>query len=223
MHVAGALLGGNARASAIGALTGSEGISLAVRLHNTYRFECHRQAALPRRLLARALAWLLPAAAIAAAPLGSVLRPVGRLRWQEDVHNLVTTEGKNDLLTKYLKASSYTAAWYAGLVSGSSPTLAAGDTAAQIGGSNGWTEFTAYSESVRQTATYGSASAGSIDNSASKAVFSINGGGTVGGAFLVSTSTKSGTSGVLFGEAAFGTARTVVSGDTLSVTLTNTV
>lgn len=150
-------------------------------------------------------------------------RADGTLRWREVVDNLVTTEGGNDLLTKYLKGSGYTAAWYVGLVSGSSPTFAAGDVAAQIGGTNGWTEFTAYSESVRQTATFGSASGKSIDNSASKATFSINGSGTIGGAFLASTSTKSGTTGVLFGEAAFGTARSVISGDTLNVTMTNTV
>lgn len=149
--------------------------------------------------------------------------PDGDLRWREEVHNLITTEGKNDLLTNYFKGSSYSAAFYVGLVTGASPTFAAGDTAAQIGGANGWTESTIYSESVRQTLTLGTASSGSIDNTASKAVFSINNSGTIGGGFVITNSTKSGTTGKLYGEAAFGSARTVANTDTISVSVTLTV
>jgi hypothetical protein len=59
-----------------------------------------------------------------------------------------------------------------------------------------------------------------IDNSASVAVFSINGTTTVGGAFLTSDDTKNGTSGILFSAADFSLPgdRAVVSGDTLNVT-----
>lgn len=147
----------------------------------------------------------------------------GSLKWAEELDNLTVTQGLNDLLSKYFKGSSYTASWFVGLIDNSGfSALAAGDTAAQIGGSNGWAEATAYSESVRQTLTLGSASAGSIDNSASKAVFSINGTVTIKGAFVVSSSTKSGTSGVLYGEAAFGSARSLLSGDTLTVQVTLT-
>lgn len=148
---------------------------------------------------------------------------VPELIWFEEVKNLVTTQGLNDVLSKYFKGSSYTAAWFMGLVNNASfSAFAAGDTAAQIGGSNGWLEATAYSESVRQTVTLGSASAGSIDNSASKAVFSINGTVTVKGAFVVSTSTKAGTTGVLYGEATFASARSMFSGDSLTVGVTLT-
>lgn len=158
---------------------------------------------------------------------GPVKGPDGRLRrkckWVEFVPNLVTTEGKNDTLTKYFKGSSYTAAWYVGLVNNSSFTaFAAGDTAAQINGTNQWIEATAYSESVRQTLTLGSASAGSIDNTASKAVFSINGTVTVHGAFVASNSTKTSTSGVLYGEAALSADRALLLGDTLTITVTLT-
>lgn len=147
----------------------------------------------------------------------------GNLKWIEEVPNLVTTEGLNDLLTKYLKGSSYTAAWYVGLVNNSAfSAFVAGDTAAQIGGSNGWAEATTYSESVRQTLTLGSAAAGSISNTASKAVFSINGTVTIHGGFVASVSTKSGTTGVLYGEAAFSADRSLVSGDTLTITVTLT-
>lgn len=144
-----------------------------------------------------------------------------KCKWVEHVKNLVTTEGKNDELGKYFKGSSYTAAFFVGLVNNASfSAFAVGDTAAQIGGSNGWLEATAYSESVRQTLTLGSVSAASVDNSASKATFSINGTVTIHGAFVITNSTKSGTTGVLFGEAAFSVDRALASGDTLTVTVT---
>lgn len=171
-------------------------------------------------------------AAGAAAVLGLALHNVyefvardrhGNIKWVERIPNLTTTQGLNDLLTKYFKGSGYTAAFYVGLIDDAGfSTLAAADTAAQIGGTNAWAEATAYSESVRQTLTLGTAAAGSIDNTAAKATFSINGTVSIKGAFVVTSSTKSGTSGVLYGEAAFSTVRALLSGDTLTVGVTLT-
>lgn len=142
----------------------------------------------------------------------------GNLKWSEEFHNLVTTAGLNDSLDKHLKGSGYTAAWYVGLASGS-PTFAAGDTLASHAG---WTEVSAYSEGARQALALGSVSGGSVDNSASKAAFSINANGTtIGGAFVASAA--SGTSGVLYGGGAFSAGnKTLDSGDTLNVTVTLT-
>lgn len=143
----------------------------------------------------------------------------GNLKWVEEIHNTVVTEGLNDVLTKYFKGSGYTAAWYVGLKG--TGNVVAGDTAASHAG---WSEVTAYSEGARQALTLGTAAAGSIDNTASKAVFTIDTNGTdVYGFFVISNSTKGGTSGVLYGGANFGTARTgLQSGDTLTVTVTLT-
>ena len=141
----------------------------------------------------------------------------GRLKWSEEFTNLVVTEGLNDSLDKHFKGSSYTAAWYVGLTDGS-PSFAAGDT---MSSHAGWTEADDYSESVRQTLTLGTVSGGSVDNSASKASYSINATATIGGAFLCTDNTKNGTSGTLYGGGAFsGGNRSVVSGDTLNVTVT---
>jgi hypothetical protein len=145
----------------------------------------------------------------------------GNLKWSEEVTNLVTDVGANDLLTNYFKGSAYTAAWYVGLASGASPTFATGDTAASH---SGFTEYANYSQSTRPAWTGGTASARAISNSASQAVFSINGaGGTVGGAFLISNSTISGTTGILYGEATLTSARTLASGDTLNITVSLSV
>jgi hypothetical protein len=148
----------------------------------------------------------------------------GNLRWIEEIPNLVCTAGKNDILTKYFQGSVYTAVWYIGLVTSTGFTAyAVGDVAAQIGGTNGWTESQNYSQATRIAWAGGAASAGSIDNSASPAAFSINATDTIRGAFLVSSNVKGGTAGLIYGEADFSVARSVLSGDTLSVTVQLTV
>jgi len=147
--------------------------------------------------------------------------------WTETVENLTTTEGLNDLLNKYFKGSTYTATWYCGLVDNAGFTAyAAGDTAAQITtgatGTNQWGEVTEYDETNRPTITLGTVAGGSVDNSASKCVFTMAATLTVRGAFVVTTNTKAGTTGFLYGEADFSAARAVLDNDTLNVTTTLT-
>ena len=144
----------------------------------------------------------------------------GALKWVDEFDNLVVTAGLNDLLDKTFKGSTYTAAWYVGLTA-ATPTFAAGDTMASHGG---WTENTTYDEANRQTLTLGTVSGGSVSNSASKAVFTISGSVTAGGAFITTNNTKGGTTGTLYGGGAFSEGnRAVVDNDTLSVTVTLTV
>jgi hypothetical protein len=147
----------------------------------------------------------------------------GNLKWEADAPNLVVNGGLQDMNAKYFTGSSYTAAWYLGLYgAGASNTPAAGDT---MSSHAGWTEVVAYSQATRPACTFGTpttANPSVATNSASPATFSINGTTTVGGAFLTSNNTKSGTTGTLFSAADFSAPgdRSVVSGDTLSVTYT---
>lgn len=144
----------------------------------------------------------------------------GKLKWREVVPNIVVNAGLNDVLDKYFKGSTYTAAFYVGLVdNGSFSAYAAGDTMASHAG---WLEFTSYSGTDRPTLTLGSVSSQSVNNSANKAAFSITSSGTVRGAFITTGSTKGGTSGTLFGAASFSSTRSVDNGDTLNVTTTLT-
>lgn len=145
----------------------------------------------------------------------------GNLKWETSMHNLVVNEGLQDMNTQYFKGSTYTAAFYLGLVEGpgSATAYAAADTLASHAG---WTEFTDYSGS-RKSITFGTASTADpsvISNSGSPSSFAITGTGTVAGAFVCTVA--SGTSGVLFSEADFASPgdRNVVSGDTLNVTYT---
>jgi hypothetical protein len=142
----------------------------------------------------------------------------GEIKWAESVHNIVNTVGLNDSLDKQFKASAYTAAWYVGLTN-TTPTFAAADTMASH---SGWTEFASYSGSNRPTLTLGSVASGSVDNSAAKAVFTMNASGTVGGAFLATSQAVNATTGILYGEAALSSNRSVIGGDTLTITITLT-
>ena len=150
----------------------------------------------------------------------------GTIRWTDDVHNLVTTEGKNDALDKYLAGAAYTASWYLGLISSVGYTaVAAANVAAQINGTNGWKEAgvanaPTYSQATRPAPTFSAAAAGSKATSAA-VTFSITGTGTVKGCFLNSTSAKDGVGGVLYSAGLFsGGDKVVGNGDTLSVTYT---
>lgn len=147
----------------------------------------------------------------------------GNLKWEAESHNLVVNVGLQDMNAKYFTGSAYTAAWYIGLYgAGASNTPAAADT---MSSHAGWTEVVAYSQATRPACTFGTpttADPSVATNSASPASFSINGTTTVGGAFLTSNSTKSGTTGTLFSAVDFSAPgdRSVVSGDTLTVTYT---
>ena len=147
----------------------------------------------------------------------------GNLKWEAECPNLVVNVGLQDMNNKYFLGSAYTAAWYIGLYgAGASNSPAAGDT---MSSHAGWTEVVPYSQSTRPACTFATpttANPSVATNSASPAVYSINATSTVGGAFLTSSSTKSGTAGTLYSASDFTSPgdRNVVSGDTLNVTYT---
>ena len=147
----------------------------------------------------------------------------GNLKWTAESKNLVVNVGLQYMAGSALTSVSQITTWYLGLYgAGASNTPAAGDTMASHAG---WTEVTAYSNANRVTATLVTATTANpsvVTNTASPAVFNINGTATVGGAFLTSENTKGGTTGTLFSAADFGSPgdRSVVNSDTLSVTYT---
>jgi len=218
----------------------------------------------------------------------------GNVKWKDKIENLVVNVGLDDVLDKYFKGSTYTAAHYVGLFTevgtaaitgatvatpgvistGSTTGLTNGDvvrinnvvgmtelngneyvissliadtsfeipttagfTAYTSGGDwwedpviaadtmashASWTEAVPYSDGTRPSFNNTAAvSAQSLTNSANKAVFNINASATVGGCFVSTDSTKSGSSGTLFGGGVFTQgSKPVTNGDTLNVTLT---
>ncbi len=145
----------------------------------------------------------------------------GNLKWLDAIENLVTTVGKNDALDEYFAGSAYTAAWYIGLISSTSYTTgpAVGDTMASHGG---WAEDQNYSEGTRPAPSWGSAAAGAKATTATS--FSINGTTTIKGCFMVTVSTKGGSTGILYSAGLFtGGDKAVANGDTLNVTWTGSL
>jgi hypothetical protein len=139
-----------------------------------------------------------------------------RERWRDDIRNLVPTVGKNFTLDTLLSGSSYTAAWYLGLISatGYSSAPALGDTMASH---SGWAEDQNYTSSTRPTMAFASASAGAKSLTTPQA-FTMNATTTIKGSFVSSSSIKGGTTGTLLSAGLFtGGDQAVSSGNILNV------
>jgi hypothetical protein len=156
----------------------------------------------------------------------------GNLKWDEAFPNLVVAIGKQLLLDTLLRTSgTYTTVGpFLGLINNST-TFAATDTMS----SKTWTELTTYTvggSAVRGTAVFAAAtSSGSTPSNvttstATAITYTMTGSATVYGCFLVTgtgaVSTISSTAGTLYSEGNFSTAKTVTSGDTVTVTYSTT-
>lgn len=149
------------------------------------------------------------------------------IEWSEALHNTVTTEGRNALLTVGLKGSSYTAAVYVGLISSVSyvSAPAAADTMASHAN---WKEAgttNAPTFSARVASTFGTASAGSLATSATSN-FTMTGAGTLKGAMICfngATSAILNTSGALYAAGLFGADKNVIANDVIQVSYTTTL
>ena len=156
----------------------------------------------------------------------------GKLKWEEEFPNLVVAVGKELMLNTLLRTSgTYTTVGpFLGLINNST-TFAAADTMT----SKTWTELTTYTvggSAVRGTAVFAAAtSSGSTPSNvttstAAAITYTMTGSATVYGCFLVTgtgaVSTISSTAGTLYSEGNFSTAKTVTSGDTVTVTYSTT-
>lgn len=135
--------------------------------------------------------------------------------WEDP--NLVVDEGLNALLNIMFHGDTQIGTWYLAPFEGNY-TPVAGVTAATITAAS--TECTAYDEATRVAYNEAAAASKSITNSANKATFTFNATKTIYGAFLVSNSTKSGTTGTLFSAARFATSKSVADDDQLLLTYT---
>ena len=141
----------------------------------------------------------------------------GQVKWADTFDNTVVTVGKALLLNAMFAGTTPLTTWFLGLVDGATtPTYSVADTMASHAG---WSENVAYSNATRPAATFSATATSSI--AAAAATFNINGTATIAGAFLISNSTKSGTTGTLYSAGNFSAgSRAVLNGDTLNVTYT---
>lgn len=146
----------------------------------------------------------------------------GNLKWKDDIHNLVTTVGKNLTMDTVL-GNSAAGAVVMGLKGVGTPdaadTQASHATWLEVGLANAPT----YSGN-RKTPTFGAAAAG-VKSTSAAVVFTMTGSGTVAGCFINigGSATIDDTTGTLFSAGDFTVGNKVVtSGDTLSVTYSAT-
>lgn len=143
----------------------------------------------------------------------------GNLRWAENAHNLWVQTGRDYVLSCIFKGKTPDDPLYVGIKRSSG---AASSTWSMGNHTTTWTEFTGYKNN-RKEFVDGAISSHRINNSASKATFSISATGpvTVYGAFLVNTATtKSGVNGTLMCIDDFAASRSVYANDELQVTYT---
>jgi hypothetical protein len=143
----------------------------------------------------------------------------GKLIKAYDFPNDITNLGKNTIFDVMFSDGTQIAnsSWFIGLISNSGySALAAADI---MSSHAGWTEFTGYTQATRVLWGAGDPASQSITN-ASPATFDINASGTVKGIFVVSNSTKGGTTGTLWATALFSADVPVANGDQLRVTYT---
>jgi len=146
----------------------------------------------------------------------------GNVKWEEPIHNLVTTVGQNKTLDTIL-GNSAAGAVVMGLKGVG--TAAVGDTQASHAG---WLEVglanaPTYSGN-RPTPSFSAAAAASKATS-SAVSFAMTSTGTVAGCFINigGSATKDSTTGTLFSAGDFSSSKAVVNGDSIAVTYTLTL
>lgn len=137
---------------------------------------------------------------------------VGCIKWRYEKHNLVTNDGLDDVLNQIFAGVAYSPAWFIGLMDANGQNLSASDTASSH---PGWAEVVAYS-GARPVWDGLQVDSNDADNSADIAMFSMTGPGSCGGAFMISDSTKGGSTGILFGGTGI-VAGGFTNGDTITV------
>ena len=160
---------------------------------------------------------LVPASVAVGGRFIGQIRRAGKIIDKFECPNLVVNEGLNSLLNIMFNGSSQVTTWYLGIFEGNyTPvgTLTAATVTAAA------TECTAYASATRPEYVEVASTAQSITNAASRASFVMNATKTVYGAFLGSSSAKSGTGGTLFSATRFSTAKALESADELLLTYT---
>lgn len=140
--------------------------------------------------------------------------------------NLVVTEGLTHMLGVVLGDLTALPDWYFGLFSGNVTPVSTWTAANFTANATEITSNTeGYSETTRQTFVESPAAAASINNTASKAAFTIATATsiTVWGAGLLSASAKGATTGTLMSAAKFSAARTLFNTDIFNLGYTLTL
>lgn len=142
-------------------------------------------------------------------------RKTGKVLWRQRFHNAITTAGLTHLADVAFNGGTQVSPWYLGLINNSGfSALSAADT---MSSHAGWTELTSYDEATRVEWDQNAPVSGVITTNTAS-TFTISATVAVYGAFLVSNSTKGGTTGTLFATGAFSSVQNLEDDQTLDVT-----
>lgn len=130
-------------------------------------------------------------------------------------HNLLPQVAVDHVATLIRGSGSPISGWYVGIFEGNY-VPSNGTTSADLPTTAG--ECVAYDEAARPTWVNAYDGSSVIDNSASRAVFTLNADKRIYGAFIVSSSTKGGGTGLLLSIARFSVPRDLPSGTEFAVT-----
>ena len=142
-------------------------------------------------------------------------------KWEDK--NIIVDEGLNYILDTAFSAGSPITTWYLGLFKNSYTPVASNTLATFPGVGVAAEATTEYNEANRPAWVEAGVSAKVITNSASPAVFNIGSAVTIQGAFLASSNTKGGTSGVLSAASKFPASRILQVNDVLNIVYSLTI
>lgn len=139
----------------------------------------------------------------------------GRVVDRSVEHNLIPQVGIDHIVGLIRGSGSPISSWYVGLFEGNyvpSAAVTAADLQTNV------LESQTYDEAARPAWVHAYDGTGVIDNLANRAVFTFNAAKTIYGAFLISSSTKGGSTGLLFSIARFASPKTVEPGGEFRLT-----
>jgi hypothetical protein len=148
--------------------------------------------------------------------LGGVMTSWVNGRDQQIHANLFTTEGRNHTLLVLVTGAAVISPWYCAPFGNSTPLATwtgANFTANAL-------EIDDYDEATREVFTEGTPASGSVDNSASKAEFTMNATVTAYGCGLLEASAKNAVTGKCLAASLFASPRALVATDVLTVQYT---
>jgi len=144
----------------------------------------------------------------------------GNLKWNEDIHNVVTNEGLDHILNVEFHGTTQITTWYVLLFNTNTTPSGTTTYASPV-----FTESTDYDEATRPAYVEAAASSQSMTNTASKAVFTIStttsiyGAALVGGGTAATTKGDTAGGGTMFCAAKFSSVKNCVDDDTITVTI----
>jgi hypothetical protein len=145
----------------------------------------------------------------------------GKLKWEDEIHNVVTDEGFTKLLDVMFHGGTQITTWYILLYETNTTPTTSTTYATPI-----FTETSSYDEANRVEYNEAAATGNAITNSANKARFTFNasktiyGGALVGGGVAPSTKGNIAGGGTMFCAALLDAAKVVTDDDYLDITIT---